>query len=171
MSKKRKNRKKQKKNNQNKEKTENKQQKSNYYLAKEIASYAIIILIAVILSSHLNVVVSGSMEPSFYRGDIVAIENVQTYYGVQEFDPYNDIKVNDVVVYDATWYSEPVIHRVIDINEINGSKYYTIKGDNNEAEDPYLVSPDQIRAKVITVGDNLLVIPKIGYITLWFRGL
>ena len=84
---------------------------------------------------------------------------------------YNDIKINDVVVYDAQWYPEPVIHRVIDINEINGSKYYTIKGDNNEVEDPYLVSPEQIRAKVITIGDNLLIIPKIGYITLWFRGL
>lgn len=171
MSKKRKNRKKRNKKNQNKKKTETKQNKGKYYLTKEIVSYALIIIIAVILSSHLNVVVSGSMEPSFYRGDIVAIENVHTYYGVQEFDPYNDIKVNDVVVYDATWYSEPVIHRVINITEINGSKYYIIKGDNNEVEDPYLVSPDQIRAKVITVGDNLLVIPKIGYITLWFRGL
>lgn len=167
LSKKRNNRKNKKKNQKESEDTS----KSKYHLTKEILSYVLIIVIAVILSAHLNVVVSGSMEPSFYRGDIVAIENVHTYYGMQEFDPYNDIKINDVVVYDAQWYPEPVIHRVIDINEINGSKYYTIKGDNNEVEDPYLVSPEQIRAKVITIGDNLLIIPKIGYITLWFRGL
>ena len=122
------------------------------------------------MSAHLSVVVSGSMEPSFYRGDIVATENVDTY-GIQEFNPYTDVNVNDVVVYNAKWYSEPVIHRVIDIQQINGSKYYIIKGDNNEVQDPYPVSPDQIKSKVIKIGDSLLIIPKLGYITLLFRGL
>lgn len=172
MSKKR-NKRKKNQNKKNKQKNIDKTSDKNHklHITKEILSYAIIIIVAVLLSSHLNVVVSGSMEPSFYRGDIVAVENVNTYYGVQEFDPYTDVNVGDVVVYDAQWYSEPVVHRVIDINQINGSTYYTIKGDNNEVEDPYLVSPSQIKAKVITIGDNLLVIPKIGYITLWFRGL
>ncbi|RAP52329.1 MAG: signal peptidase I [Methanosphaera sp. rholeuAM270] len=133
-------------------------------------SYAAILILAVILSAHLSVVVSGSMEPSFYRGDIVTKENVNTY-GIQEFDPYTDVKVGDVVVYDATWYSEPVIHRVIDIQEINGSKYYIIKGDNNEVQDPEPVSPSQITSKVVSIGDHLLIIPKLGYITLLFRGL
>ena len=44
---------------------------------KEIATYAIILVIVLILAQHLNVVVSGSMEPVFYRGDIVAIENMK----------------------------------------------------------------------------------------------
>lgn len=88
------------------------------------------------------------MEPAFYRGDIVATTNVNTY-GIQEFNPHTDINVGDVVVYDAEWYEEPVIHRVIDIQTINGTKYYTIKGDNNDEVDPYLVTPEQIRSKVI----------------------
>ena len=162
MSKKRKNRQKKKK--------QQEEKKDDNELIKEIASYAIIVIIAVILAAHLNVVVSGSMEPSFYRGDIVATLNTNTY-GIQEFNPETDVNVNDVVVYNATWYKEPVIHRVIDVQMINGSKYFTIKGDNNDKEDPYLVRPSQIRSKVITVGDNLLVIPKIGYVTLLFRGL
>ena len=164
MSKKRKNREKKKKQEQ--------QDKQNFNpsLSKEIISYVIIILLAVLLSAHLNVVVSGSMEPSFYRGDIVATENVNTY-GIQEFNPYTDVHVGDVVVYNAMWYSEPVIHRVIDIQQINGSKYYIIKGDNNDVKDPYPVAPEQIKSKVITIGNNLLIIPKIGYVTLWFRGL
>ncbi|WP_292475207.1 signal peptidase I [Methanosphaera sp.] len=145
-------------------------QKSNVNLYKEILSYAVILILAVLLSAHLSVVVSGSMEPSFYRGDIVATENVDTY-GIQEFNPYTDVNVNDVVVYNAKWYSEPVIHRVIDIQQINGSKYYIIKGDNNEVQDPYPVSPDQIKSKVIKIGNSLLIIPKLGYITLLFRGL
>lgn len=164
MSKKRKNREKKRK------KAQEKQQTKNVNLAREIASYAIIIIIALILSSHLSVVVSGSMEPSFYRGDIVATVNVNTY-GVQEFNPETDVSVGDVVVYDATWYSEPVIHRVIDIQQVDGSKYYIIKGDNNENQDPYPVSPEQIKSKVIKIGDALLIIPKIGYITLLVRGL
>lgn len=165
MSKKRKNRQK-----KNKQAQQENKQKSNYNLYKEILSYAIILIVAVILSAHLNVVVSGSMEPSFYRGDIVATENVNTY-GIQEFNPYTDVKVGDVVVYDATWYSEPVIHRVIDIQQINGSQYYIIKGDNNEVQDPYPVSPDQIKSKVLKIGDSLVIIPKLGHVTLLFRGL
>lgn len=165
MSKKRKNRDKKKKQEQQVNK-----QKSNVNIYKEILSYAVILILAVLLSAHLSVVVSGSMEPSFYRGDIVATENVDTY-GIQEFNPYTDVNVNDVVVYNAKWYSEPVIHRVIDIQQINGSKYYIIKGDNNEVQDPYPVSPDQIKSKVIKIGDSLLIIPKLGYITLLFRGL
>ncbi|OED30926.1 signal peptidase I [Methanosphaera sp. WGK6] len=139
-------------------------------MIKEITSYAIILIVALLLSAHLSVVVSGSMEPSFYRGDIVVTENIDTY-GIQEFNPETDVEVGDVVVYHATWYPEPVIHRVIDIQYENGSKYYIIKGDNNEVRDPYPVSSEQIYAKVLTVGDNLVIIPKIGYITLWFRGL
>lgn len=165
MSKKRKNREKRKNNNNN-----NQNNASNKDIVKEIASYAIIIIIAVLLSQHLNVVVSGSMEPSFYRGDIVATVNTNTF-GLQEFNPETDVNVNDVVVYDAKWYSEPVIHRVIDINYVNGSKYFIIKGDNNKQQDPYPVSPSQIHSKVIKIGGHLLIIPKIGYVTLFFRGL
>ena len=150
MSKKRKNRQKRE------EEKMNEESKKNPSTIREIFTYVIVIILAVVLAAHLSVVVSGSMEPSFYRGDIVATQNVNTY-GIQEFNP--------------KWYSEPVIHRVINIQEINGTKYYIIKGDNNEVADPYPVTPDQIKAKVITIGDSLLVIPQIGQITLFFRGL
>lgn len=164
MSKKRKNRAKKRKS------QEDRQQKDTKYITKEILSYAAILILALILSAHLSVVVSGSMEPSFYRGDIVATENVNTY-GIQEFNPNIDVNIGDVVVYDATWYDEPVIHRVIDTQQINGSKYYIIKGDNNQVQDPYPVSPSQIKSKVLKIGDSLVIIPKLGYITLFFRGL
>ena len=75
------------------------------------------------------------------------------------------------MIYDATWYPEPVIHRIIAKNTTNGQVYYTIKGDNNPTADPVVVTPDQIQAKVISFGETPFVIPKIGYITLWIRGL
>ena len=136
---------------------------------KELASYIIILLIVLIAAQHLNVVVSGSMEPSFYRGDIVLVEKAD-FLGLHEFDP-KDVQVGDVVVYDAAWYNQPVIHRIINIVDINGTTMYVIKGDNNDSPDPYYVEADQIKEKVVTLGDNLVVIPKIGYLSLWLRGL
>ena len=136
---------------------------------KEIASYIIILAIVLIVAQHLNVVVSGSMEPAFYRGDIVAVQK-SDLLGIQEFNP-KDVQVGDIVVYNAKWFDQPVIHSVINTKEINGKTMYEIKGDNNNRSDPYYVSADQIQAKVMTMGDNPVVIPKIGYLSLWLRGL
>ncbi|MBQ6813545.1 MAG: signal peptidase I [Methanobrevibacter sp.] len=136
---------------------------------KEIILYAILIVIVLLAAQHLNVVVSGSMEPVMYRGDIVVIEKANLL-GIHEFDPHT-VQEGDIVVYDAKWYDSPVIHRIIKIAERNGTTCYMIKGDNNDAPDPYWVTADQITARVLTVGGNPLVIPKIGYITLWFKGL
>ena len=136
---------------------------------KEIVSYIIILAVVLIVAQHLNVVVSGSMEPAFYRGDIVAVEKANLL-GIQEFDP-KDVQIGDIVVYDAKWFNQPVIHRIIDAKEINGTTMYEIKGDNNNRSDPYYVSTDQIQAKVMTFNGHPIVIPKIGYLSLWLRGL
>ena len=136
---------------------------------KEVASYAVILVIVLLAAQHLNVVVSGSMEPAFYRGDIVLVEKAG-FLGIDEFNP-EDVQIGDVVVYDAAWFDQPVIHRIIDIRDINGTTLYLIKGDNNDHPDPYYVKSSQIKEKVVTFGDNLVVIPKIGYLSLWLRGL
>ena len=136
---------------------------------KEVASYVIILVIVLIAAQHLNVVVSGSMEPAFYRGDIVLVQKAD-FLGINEFNP-DDVKVGDVVVYDAAWYDQPVIHRIINITDINGTTMYVIKGDNNNGPDPYYVKSDQIKEKVVTSGDNLVIVPKIGYLSIWLRGL
>jgi len=137
---------------------------------REIISYLAIILLGLILAQHLNVVVSGSMEPVFYRGDVVIIEKTN-FMGFSEMDA-EDLKIGDIIIYDATWFAEPVIHRIVGIKQgSDGKKYYITKGDNNSNADPALVSVDQVKAKVVTVGNQPMVIPKIGYITLWIRGL
>ena len=136
---------------------------------KEIAVYLVLIVIVLIAAQHLNVVVSGSMEPVMYRGDIVVLEKANLF-GIHEFDPHT-VEIGDIVVYNAAWYDSPVIHRIIDMKEINGTLCYEIKGDNNNKSDPYYVTPEQITDRVITIGDQPLIIPKIGYITLWFKGL
>lgn len=42
--------------------------------AKEVIIYIIILGIGIILAHQLNVVLSGSMEPVLYKGDIVVID-------------------------------------------------------------------------------------------------
>ena len=60
---------------------------------KEIATYIVILIIVLIAAQHLNVVVSGSMEPAFYRGDIVLVENAD-YEGFYELPK---IKTSDKI--------------------------------------------------------------------------
>ena len=129
---------------------------------KEIATYIVIILIGIVVAQHMNVVVSGSMEPVMYRGDIVIVDQ----------NP-SSVQVGDIVVYKATWVNEDVIHRVKEIYKTsNGSTYLITKGDNNPVADPYPVQyPDQVVSKVVSINNQPLIIPKIGYITLWIRGL
>ena len=187
---------------------------------KEIIIYAVIIIVGLILAQHMNVVISESMEPVFYRGDIVVVEK-NNFLGIPEFDS-NNAQIGDIVIYNAKWFPDgPVIHRIIseiyitdpDIERIlfnkthisleyingtqitginpnganvdgvffngtqgnetdtNGIKYFVIKGDHNPIADRYLVSPSQITQRVITIGDQPFIIPKIGYITIWLRGL
>jgi signal peptidase len=129
---------------------------------KEIATYIVIILIGIVVAQHMNVVVSGSMEPVMYRGDIVIVDQ----------NP-SSVQVGDIVVYKATWVDEDVIHRVKQIYKTpDGSTYLITKGDNNAAPDPYPVKyPDQVISKVVSINSQPIIIPKIGYITLWIRGL
>jgi signal peptidase len=129
---------------------------------KEIATYIVIILVGIVVAQHMNVVVSGSMEPVMYRGDIVIVDQNPT-----------NVQVGDIVVYHATWFNEPVIHRVIKkYKTTNGSTYLITKGDNNPTPDPApALFPDQVISKVVTLYGQPLIIPKIGYITIGVRDL
>jgi signal peptidase len=136
---------------------------------KEIAVYIVLIIVVLIAAQHLNVVVSGSMEPVMYRGDIVVLEKANLL-GFQEFNPA-EVEVGDIVVYNAAWHDGPVIHREIEKGQINGTTVFKIKGDNNDVADPYWVTEGQITSRVLTFNGQPLIIPKIGYISIWIRGL
>jgi len=100
--------------------------KSNSKLLIAIICIAIIGTIGLYTLTHANVIVSGAMEPVMYRGDIVIVDQ----------NP-SSVQVGDIVVYNATWYPGPVIHRVKQIYETsNGNTYLIMKGDNNPVADP-----------------------------------
>ena len=96
-----------------------------------------------IIGYRTYTVLSGSMEPKFYPGDIVITKHKNK----------TDIKLNDIVTYKD---SEGVVitHRIIK----ETTEGYITKGDNNNVEDAEILTKDNI------IGEVKFSIPKIGYI-------
>ncbi|WP_278974143.1 signal peptidase I [Nitrosopumilus sp.] len=66
---------------------------------------------------------SGSMKPALTKGDIVFVSPVSFY----------DLKLGDIIIFKKIFYdiNLTTIHRVIEINEIDGERVIKTKGDNN----------------------------------------
>ena len=75
--------------------------------------------------SPIVVVLTGSMEPSFFRGDILFIN----------WD-YTIPSPGDIVVYKVPNQAIPIVHRVIGVQPFEDGEYNAItKGDNNPVND------------------------------------
>lgn len=131
---------------------------------KEVFKY-ILMVIDLLCVSHVNVVVSESMEPTLHRGDLIIVDhNVE------------NLQVGDIIVYHAIWTSQPedVVHRIVQKQQKGANITYRTKGDNhitNPGPDPQIIQPRQIETKIINLNNQPLVIPNVGYINLWIRGL
>jgi signal peptidase len=112
-------------------------------------------MLAMGTTSPLVVVTSESMEPTLYRGDLAVI---------QARAP-DQIHLGDIVVYQDTTYmpGTAIIHRVVSINVINGTYYYTTKGDHNPSADPGTRTYSEI------VGVVIFVVPQLGNVSLFLR--
>ena len=72
---------------------------------------------------------TASMEPEFHIGDELAINT--------EFDPAA-LEVGDIVAFRFSMSdgSEAIfVHRITEITEKDGKRYFQLKGDNNEIAD------------------------------------
>ena len=96
------------------------------------------------------VILTGSMEPVIYPGDVVLVERY-----------IENLQVGDVIQFSSG--NDYVFHRVIEIVEEDGKTFYQTKGDNNSAEDAELVEAQNIKGRMTEV------VPKIGYLALFFR--
>ncbi|VDM47143.1 unnamed protein product [Toxocara canis] len=77
--------------------------------------------------SPIVVVLSGSMEPAFYRGDLLLLTN----------DYSDPIRVGDITVFKVDGRDIPIVHRVIKVHEkSNTNTKFLTKGDNNQAALP-----------------------------------
>jgi len=103
--------------------------------------------------SPLVVVESESMEPTLYRGHLLVLQA----------QPQAEIVVGDIIVFYATYHDKPIVHRVIQIENVSGVLHYITKGDNNAMADMgYRVYED-------IIGVVVLAIPYIGNVTLFLH--
>lgn len=112
--------------------------------------------------SPIVVVLSGSMEPAFQRGDVLFLWNRNTQN-----------KVGDIVVYENEGQDIPIVHRVLrehhSKSESQNKQFLLTKGDNNAVNDISLYKNKKIylsKEKDI-VGTVKGYLPQIGYVTIW----
>lgn len=106
-----------------------------------------------VFSLRLDIVLSDSMAPTFYKDDIVVIK------------PCNDYKVGDMIEF-RTAAKEPVCHRITQKTGSGNSAVYITKGDNNNNNDLSTVSASSINGKVIIIvedGKNIYDFIKSNY--------
>ncbi|MFX1563890.1 MAG: signal peptidase I, partial [Promethearchaeota archaeon] len=91
-------------------------------------------------SRPLWVVESDSMEPTLYRGDLVIVRAV---------DPAT-LEVGDIIIFNVSVIDVPVVHRIIEIEQVGGTLRFYTKGDNNPIADSWSpITENSIIAKVI----------------------
>ena len=136
--------------------------KKNVQIAKRIIDIIIIILlynIILVFVSCLNkiddsglfgykayIITTDSMKPSINAGDVSIVKETQE----------DKIEIGDVITFKRE--DKVITHRITNIEEKDGKKMYTTKGDNNNLEDNEKIEYSDIKGK------NVLTIPKLGYI-------
>lgn len=85
--------------------------------------------------SPVVVVLSGSMEPAFQRGDILFLNNA-----------VHEVFVGDVVVFKIKDRDIPIVHRILKVHldQETGKVELLTKGDNNRVDDRGLYAPGQL---------------------------
>jgi len=136
-------------------------------LAHQILNLALIVCSAIMIwkalvvmsgsESPVVVVLSGSMEPAFFRGDILFL-----WLGDEPFN------VGEIIVFKVKGRDIPIVHRVLEIHEnAAGEQEVLTKGDNNNVDDRGLYNPGQQWLKREEIlGRAKAFLPYIGMVTI-----
>ncbi len=134
-----------------------KKKKSKYTLPLAVVSavgmLVVSLLIAGLLPSGIIVVATESMSGEINKGDAA-------FYS--QYDGEH-ISEGEIIVYEKD--RSVIVHRVVDIQYINGETRYITQGDINDDPDEGYVLPANV------VGVVTFKLPYVGYLTLWLRGL
>ena len=120
-----------------------------------IISFVIMTVFIMLISCKFRfgalVIGSGSMSGTIEKGDVVIYDDETT----------KDIDIGDIIVFDNGQIT--VVHRVIDISNVNNTKVYITKGDNNKTKDDGYVKEENIFGKVV------LTVPDVGLPTIYLH--
>ena len=93
---------------------------------------------------------SGSMEPKISKGDAVIIHKIKSGKG---------LKVGQIIAFKQK--EKTIIHRLVEIEKVNGTVYYHTKGDANNSVDSINLTIKDIQGTVE------VTIPYIAYPTIY----
>lgn len=129
----------------------------NKTIIKTTASMTILTIIICLISCQfkygLLVIGTGSMTGTIDKGDIILYESYDN----------DELSTQTIIVYEKN--GDRIIHRIIDIESVDGTTRYYTKGDANQEQDEGYITIDQIKGKV------KFRIRYLGYLTLWVREL
>ncbi len=121
--------------------------------------------------SAMMVVSSESMEPTFYKGDVILIKGTSK----------EEIAMDDIIVYDSPHEDVPIVHRVVAIQNTTNQTYFVTQGDNrvtnpindtvvfNQQGDRLSPTPNGVREED-THGEVVGVVPIIGWVKIILTG-
>jgi signal peptidase I len=96
------------------------------------------------------------MRPGLQAGDVVVTQRV----------PISDLHVRDVIVFHPPGESEQqTVHRIVKLEEKDGTTVITTRGDANAVNDPAVTA---LRGS--TVYRVARVVPLVGYPAVWLSG-
>ena len=97
------------------------------------------------------IVLSDSMLPMISSGDLVLTREVNA----------EELKEGDVIAYREG--NSVVTHRIVNVAEEAGTRRFTTKGDNNNANDPVLIRAENVE------GVYILGVPRLGNVALFMQ--
>lgn len=132
---------------------------------ESVVSYIPFVIILVVLVCFISgtfkyqpiAVLSNSMLPTFARGDAVIMKKIDK-------KDLKKLKKGTILYYSKE--GRLIVHRIVSVKHTDDGKVEaTTKGDNNNANDPWVITEDDM------IGTVSFMIPYIGYPSVWVNEL
>lgn len=109
--------------------------------------FLFVILVLFLKLAFFTAVTSDSMQPTFKKGDLVAMQKIAT-----------TPKEGDIIMFERPEYMLPVTHRVVAVMD---GRVRT-RGDARGRTDPWVVREREIMGKAVQVGGAPIVLKDVG---------
>ena len=132
---------------------------------ESVVSYIPFVIVLVVLVCFISgtfkyqpiAVLSNSMLPTFARGDAVIMRKIDK-------KDLKKLKKGTILYYSKE--GRLIVHRIVSVKHTDdGNVEVTTKGDNNNANDPWVITEDDM------IGTVSFMIPYIGYPSVWVNEL
>lgn len=132
---------------------------------ESVVSYIPFVIVLVVLVCFISgtfkyqpiAVLSNSMLPTFARGDAVIMKKIDK-------KDLKKLKKGTILYYSKE--GSLIVHRIVSVKHTDDGKVeVTTKGDNNNANDPWVITEDDM------IGTVSFMIPYIGYPSVWVNEL